>query len=76
MIDGKPYRTLKRHLGTYGMTPDQYRDKYKLATDYPMVAPAYAAERSAIAKRVGLGRKLVQSPFPARRKLKIVVPKI
>ncbi len=78
MIDGKPYRTLKRHVGTYGLTPDQYRDKYKLAADYPMVAPAYAAERSAMAKRIGLGRKPVQSPAPApaRRKLKIVGPKI
>lgn len=77
MIDGKPYRTLKRHLGTHGMTPATYRDRYMLSPDYPMVAPGYAAERSAMAKRIGLGRKPATAPTsaPPRRKLKIAVPK-
>ena len=77
MIDGKPYRTLKRHLGTHGMTPETYRHRYMLPNDYPMVAPAYAAERSAMNKRIGLGRKPATAPPPAppRRKLKIAGPK-
>jgi len=57
MIDGKPYRTLKRHLSTHGLTPDEYRERYGLKADYPMVAPAYAETRSALAKKIGLGRK-------------------
>lgn len=57
MIDGKPYKTLKRHLSRHGLTPDQYRARYKLPADYPMVAPAYSEARSAAAKRIGLGRK-------------------
>jgi len=57
MIDGKPYKTLKRHLSRHGMTPAQYRERYKLPTDYPMVAPAYSEARREVAKRLGLGRK-------------------
>ena len=57
MIDGKPYRMLKRHLATNGLTPDQYRERYGLKPDYPMVAPNYSANRSETAKRLGLGRK-------------------
>ena len=80
MIDGKPYRTLKKHIGKNGMTPSEYRSRYKLPADYPMVAPAYSAERSAMAKRIGLGRKPVElaapAPPPSRRKLKIASPKI
>lgn len=54
--DGKKFRTLKRHLfSKYDMTPAQYRAKWGLPNDYPMVAPSYAAERSALAKKVGLG---------------------
>lgn len=77
MIDGKPYRTLKKHIGVHGMTPATYRDRYMLPPDYPMVAPAYAAERSVMAKRIGLGRKPATAPPPAppRRKLKIAGPK-
>ena len=56
-IDGKPYRTLKRHLSTNGLTPAEYRERYGLKADYPMVAPSYAASRSEMAKRIGLGRK-------------------
>lgn len=55
--DGKKYQTLKRHLGKVGLTPDQYRAKWGLPNDYPMVAPGYAARRSAIARSQGLGRR-------------------
>ena len=54
--DGKRFKSLRRHLGTLGLTPHQYREKWKLPSDYPMVAPNYAAQRSAMAKRIGLGR--------------------
>lgn len=55
--DGKKFKSLKRHLRTrYGMTPDEYRTKWGLAHDYPMVAPNYAKERSNLAKRMGLGQ--------------------
>lgn len=54
--DGRPYRSLKRHLmSRYGMTPEEYRRKWGLPSDYPMVAPSYAKERSEVAKRTGLG---------------------
>lgn len=56
--DGKKLKMLKRHLRTaYGMTPEQYRAKWGLAADYPMVAPNYAIQRSDFAKKIGLGRK-------------------
>ena len=56
--DGQKYKSLKRHLATrHGMTPDEYRAKWGLAKDYPMVAPSYSATRSALAKSLGLGRK-------------------
>ena len=55
--DGKAFKSLKRHLRTrYGMTPDEYRTKWSLPHDYPMVAPNYAKERSNLAKRMGLGQ--------------------
>jgi MucR family transcriptional regulator, transcriptional regulator of exopolysaccharide biosynthesis len=54
--DGKTLRTLKRHLTKLGMTPDQYRAKWGLPDSYPMVAPEYAATRSALAKKSGLGQ--------------------
>ncbi|HWK45697.1 MAG TPA: MucR family transcriptional regulator [Stellaceae bacterium] len=55
--DGKKLKMLKRHLrSTYGLTPDEYRAKWGLSADYPMVAPNYAAQRSAFAKKIGLGR--------------------
>lgn len=57
MIDGKPYRTLRRHLSTNGLTPDEYRKRYRLKPDYPMVAEAYSESRRAMAKAIGLGRK-------------------
>src|SRR5277367_6182613 len=55
--DGRRFKSLKRHLATLGMTPDQYRAKWNLPADYPMVAPNYAAARSALAKNMGLGQK-------------------
>ena len=57
MEDGKRYKSLKRHLSTYGLTPNEYRAKWGLPSDYPMVAPSYAARRSELAKTLGLGRK-------------------
>jgi predicted transcriptional regulator len=55
--DGRKLKMLKRHLRTaYGMTPDDYRAKWNLPSDYPMVAPNYAKQRSAFAKKIGLGR--------------------
>ncbi len=57
MIDGKPYKTLRRHLSRHGMSPEQYRERYNLKADYPMVAEAYSEARRAMAKVIGLGRK-------------------
>lgn len=54
-IDGKGYKTLKRHLGAHGLNPDTYRARYGLGVDYPMVAPGYSEKRSQLAKQVGLG---------------------
>jgi predicted transcriptional regulator len=54
--DGKKFKSLKKHLGSLGMTPDQYRSKWGLPQSYPMVAPNYAAARSALAKQIGLGQ--------------------
>ncbi|MGC5843945.1 MucR family transcriptional regulator [Mesorhizobium abyssinicae] len=56
--DGKKFKSLKRHLNVhYGLTPHEYREKWGLDASYPMVAPSYAAQRSALAKAAGLGRK-------------------
>jgi len=72
MIDGKPYKTLRRHLATNGMTPAEYRERYNLKADYPMVAEAYSESRRAMAKKIGLGRKpgqtaqKVEEPAPAK----------
>jgi len=56
--DGKKFKSLKRHLRThYDLTPEQYREKWDLPADYPMVAPNYAKARSALAKEMGLGQK-------------------
>ena len=55
--DGLKFKSLKRHLGALGMTPEQYRKKWDLPVDYPMVAPSYAEQRSTLAKEIGLGRK-------------------
>ena len=64
--DGRSYRTLKRHLATRGMTPDQYREKWGLPSDYPMVAANYANVRAEMARRMGLGQKRsAPAPLPA-----------
>jgi predicted transcriptional regulator len=56
--DGKRFKSLRRHLRTqYNMTPEQYRDKWNLPPDYPMVAPNYAVTRSQLAKKMGLGQQ-------------------
>ncbi len=61
--DGKKLKMLRRHLrSTYDMSPEEYRAKWGLPPDYPMVAPNYAAERSAMAVKIGLGRKRVAEP--------------
>ena len=68
--DGKQLKMLKRHLATsYNMTPDDYRVRWGLPPDYPMVAPNYAAQRSSLAKSIGLGRKPapVVEAAPAKR---------
>lgn len=66
--DGKRYRSLRRHLmAKYGMTPDDYRAKWNLPPDYPMVAPDYAKSRSEVAKRIGLGRRTQVARSPSRR---------
>lgn len=71
MIDGKKYRTLRRHLSTNGLTPDEYRARYGLKPDYPMVAPSYSEARRTMAKSIGLGRKgkgaTAEAPAPAKR---------
>src|SRR5215212_941753 len=63
--DGKSYKSMKRHLSGRGLTPQQYREKWGLSKDFPMVSPNYSAARSDMAKRLGLGQK-----GPASRKAK------
>lgn len=66
--DGKKFKALKRHLATaYNMTPQQYREKWGLPASYPMVAPTYSIARSALAKDIGLGRKLRRPVRKARK---------
>ena len=82
MIDGKPYRSLGRHIAAHGLTPDAYRARYNLKSDYPMVSPGYSEQRRAIAVRLGLGRKpATPAPEPdaeaapaPRRKLGVTTP--
>ena len=57
MIDGKPYKMLRRHISQHGFTPESYREAYGLPRDYPMVAASYAEQRRALAHKIGLGRK-------------------
>ncbi|KPF62970.1 MucR family transcriptional regulator [Bosea sp. AAP35] len=66
--DGKSFKSLKRHLrSAYDLSPEQYRTKWGLPSDYPMVAPAYAEARSALAKSMGLGRKAAASSTKTKR---------
>lgn len=57
LIDGKPYKMLRRHLTTHGYTEESYRRTFNLPRDYPMVAPNYTEQRRALAKKIGLGTK-------------------
>lgn len=66
--DGKRYKSLKRHLGGRGLTPADYRAKWGLPNDYPMVAPNYAAQRSELAKSMGLGRKRADPATEAKQR--------
>jgi predicted transcriptional regulator len=61
LIDGKKYKTLRRHLSTHGLTPDDYRRRYGLKADYPMVAPNYSALRREAAQKIGLGGRKKKS---------------
>jgi predicted transcriptional regulator len=54
LIDGKPYKSLKRHLSRHGLTPEQYRERYNLKADYPITAPTYSEKRRALAHQIGL----------------------
>jgi predicted transcriptional regulator len=69
--DGRKFKSMKRHVGLLGLTPDEYRAKWGLPRDYPMVAPNYAAARSAMAKQAGFGRQPkppVEAKAPAKAK--------
>jgi predicted transcriptional regulator len=66
-LDGKTYKTLKRHLSANGLDPRGYRERYGLPADYPMVASNYAAQRSALAKAIGLGRPGAQADRGRRK---------
>lgn len=69
--DGKKFKSLKQHLSTaYGTTPAAYRAKWGLPYDYPMVAPAYAAQRSMLAKKIGLGASRKRGTAPKRKPVK------
>ena len=63
--DNKPYKTLRRHLAVRGLTPDEYRAKWGLSKDYPMVAPSYSEARSNLAKALGLGSRVNAQPAAA-----------
>ena len=74
LIDGKPYKTLRRHLAGHGLTPDEYRARYGLKAEYPMVSESYSQVRRDMAKKIGLGRKRSEpeadaapAPAPKRR---------
>ncbi|UTP40907.1 MucR family transcriptional regulator [Phenylobacterium sp. LH3H17] len=66
--DGRGYKTLRRHLSVKGLTPEQYREKWGLPRDYPMVSPSYSAARSQMAKSIGLGRKVASAAKRGRAK--------
>jgi predicted transcriptional regulator len=68
--DGKKFKSMKRHLSTLGMTPDAYRAKWGLRSDYPMVAANYSNTRSGLAKKLGLGRKPRATTKKPKRKAK------
>jgi predicted transcriptional regulator len=78
LIDGKPYKTLKRHLSGHGLTPQQYRERFGLKADYPMVSETYSQARRDMAKKIGLGRKpapkVVAKKTPKPRARKTAAP--
>lgn len=67
-IDGRRYKTLKRHLTAHGFTPATYRERFGLSPDYPMVAPSYSEKRSSLAKSLGLGRPDTATTSPGNRR--------
>src|SRR3954451_3555801 len=71
--DGKPYKTLRRHLTSRGLSPEAYREKYGLPRDYPMVTPSYSEQRSALAKSLGLGQQRLK-PAPKAASEPAAVP--
>jgi predicted transcriptional regulator len=74
--DGHKYKSLKRHLSTRGMTPDDYRAKWGLPRDYPMVAASYSAQRSQLAKSLGLGQTSRTTPSaPAAAEVSVEAPR-
>ena len=74
--DGRKLKSMKRYLAGLGMTPVQYREKWGLPHDYPMVAPTYAAHRSALAKTIGLGRRGAQDAVEADAEIDEVGPEV
>ena len=77
--DGKRFKSLRRHLATLGMTPEQYRAKWNLPATYPMVAPNYAGQRSAMAKGIGLGqmrKSSVVAPLASAGTIEAVAPEL
>jgi predicted transcriptional regulator len=77
--DGKPYKTLRRHLSVKGLTPEQYKEKWGLPKDYPLVAASYSAARSQMAKDLGLGNKRrgaipAAAPTPSTRRRRAPKP--
>jgi predicted transcriptional regulator len=64
--DGRRYKSMRRHLSRFGLTPDEYRAKWGLPKDYPIVSPGYSAERSALAKSMGLGKKPSGAKRPSK----------
>jgi predicted transcriptional regulator len=68
LVCGKPQKTLKRHLGAaHGLTPAEYRERFDLKADYPMIAPNYAQQRSELARQIGLGRPKRSARRPRKK---------
>lgn len=74
-IDGRTYKTLKRHLTKHGLDPQSYRGRYGLPQDYPMVAPSYTAQRSERARAIGLGRVAMKATAEEPKKAAVEEPK-
>ncbi|MFC0220203.1 MucR family transcriptional regulator [Pseudochelatococcus lubricantis] len=73
LIDGKPYKSLKRHLSSHGLTPAEYRARYDLPDDYPLVAPAYSEERREVARKLGLGRRKGEAGSEQQRETPVAI---